>query len=143
MSDELRVELPDDLADELIRQGFEESFARRGGLLADTGTVMTVAANVLAVGGNSTLIVVSRKDIAVFVAAVRDWVFRKEASTPDQEIKISISARQGEIKRNFTGHFVANGDIADVDTAGLGSFVLSLFTGLPVEAGNADASPPA
>jgi hypothetical protein len=140
MTDGLRAELPDDLADELIRQGFEESFALRSGFLADAGTVMTVASNILAIGGNGTLIVVSRKDIGVFVAAVRDWILRKKASKPGNEITMNFSARRGESETNFTMHLESSDGIADVDTTGLFSFVSSLFAGLPIEAGDGDAS---
>lgn len=143
MTDELRAELPEDLADELIRQGFEESLGLRSGFLTDAGTVMTVASNILAIGGNSTLIVVSRRDIGVFVAAVRDWMLRKKAPRPDYEITFDFSARQGESERHLTMRFDSSNGMAEVDTTALGSFVSSLFAGMPIESGNGDASAPA
>lgn len=52
MDDVLRAELPADLADELIGQGYEEIFASRG-LAADATTVVTVVSAGLAVGRTS------------------------------------------------------------------------------------------
>jgi hypothetical protein len=140
MTNEIRTQLPDDLADELISQGFEESLNLRSGLLADAGTVMTVASNVLGIGGNSTLILVSRKDIGVFVAAVRDWILRKKASKPENEIALDFSVKRGESKKHLEMRFESSDGIADMDTAALTSFISSLFTGPPIEAGNEDAS---
>jgi len=42
MNDMIRAQLPADLADELVGKGFEEYLVFRG-VLADAGTVMTVA----------------------------------------------------------------------------------------------------
>ena len=76
MDDSLRVELPDDLADELISRGFDEFIAFRG-LLADAGTIMTVASASLAVGANTATILVSRDSLREFVSAVGDSLRRK------------------------------------------------------------------
>lgn len=126
MDDEIRVELPADLAEELTGKGFEELFAFRG-VLSDAGTVMTVASTGLAVVANSSIIIVSREELGKFVAAIRDWVRRKPASKPDGEIKIDFSARQGtEEKRLLVKVESVNGTL-DIDTTALTTFITSLF----------------
>jgi hypothetical protein len=57
MDEDLRVELPEDLVNELIGMGFEEFIVFRG-LSAEAGTVMTVASASLALGANMATIMV-------------------------------------------------------------------------------------
>jgi hypothetical protein len=133
MIEEVCAEVPDDLADELIDQGFEEYLAFRSDFLTDAGTVITVAANVLAIGGNAVLIMVSREEVGKFVTAVRDWILRKKPAQPDSVVSIDISARCGEDKMRLHLQVESDNGAPHLDTSALSSLVSSLFAELPGE----------
>jgi hypothetical protein len=127
MDEDLRVELPEDLANELIGMGFEEVIVFRG-LSAEAGTVMTVASASLALGANMATIVVARKEIGEFVTAVRNWVRRKTAGSPEGEVSIDISARRGDEQTRAWVKIESKGGTPELDTAALTAFMISLLT---------------
>jgi hypothetical protein len=127
MSDDvLRVELPADLADELIDDGFEEYIAFRG-LAAYADTAVTLASTGLAAGANAATILVSRDAIIGFVAAIRAWARRKAASRPDGELTIDISARHGDTETRLRLEVATETGSPEIDTAALAAFITSLF----------------
>jgi hypothetical protein len=126
MSDVLRVELPADLADELIDDGFEEFIAFRG-LAAYADAAVTLASVGLAAGANAATIIVSRDAIIRFVAAIRAWARRKAASRPDRELTIDISARHGDTETRLRLEVAAENGSPEIDTAALSAFITSLF----------------
>jgi hypothetical protein len=126
MNDAIRVQLPADLADELIGKGFEEHLVFRG-ILVDAGTVMTVASASLAVGANIATIVVSRGELGEFIATVRDWIRRKAAGKPDGEITIDFAARQGDGETRVRIHVESRDGMPEIDTAALATFITSVF----------------
>lgn len=126
MNNVVRAQLPADLADELIDKGFEESLVFRG-LLADAGTMMTVASASLAVGANIATIAVSRDELGDFVAAVRDWIRRKAAGKPGGEITIDFAARQGGEETRIHVQVESQNGVPEIDTAALAAFITSLF----------------
>jgi hypothetical protein len=89
MDEVIRAQLPADLADKLIGEGFEEFLVFRG-FVGDAGTVMTMASAGLAVGANTATIAVSRDQLREFVAGVRAWVLRKALPKPGEEIAIDF-----------------------------------------------------
>jgi hypothetical protein len=126
MNDVVRAELPADLADALIGEGFEE-FAAFRGLLSDAGTVMTVASVGLAAGANVATILVSREAIAEFVSVMRDWLRRRVAGQPGEKLAIDVSAgRQGEETRLRIRAESRNGTL-ELDAVALTAFITSLF----------------
>jgi hypothetical protein len=128
MEDEFRAELPEDLADELVGMGFEEFFVFRG-FLVETGTVMTVASASVAAGANMATIVVARKELGDFVAAVRDWVRRKAADKPDGEVTIDVSARRGDEETRMRVKIESKNGMPELDTVALTAFITSLLPG--------------
>ena len=126
MNDVIRAQLPADLADELISKGFEEFLVFRG-LLADAGTLMTVASASLAVGANIATIVVSRDELGEFIATVRDWTRRKAAGKPDGELTIDFTARQGDEETRVRVQVEFQDGVLEIDTAALAAFITSLF----------------
>jgi hypothetical protein len=126
MNDTIRVELPEDLADELIGKGFEEFFALRG-LLADAGTIATVTSAGLAFGANFATIIVTRSELREFIAAVRDWVRRKAEGKPDTEVTIDVAARHGTEETRVRVRVESKNGAPEVDTAALTAFITSLF----------------
>lgn len=136
MEDEVRVELPEDLASKLIDVGFEEFFFFRG-FLAEAGTVMTVASAGVAAGANMATILVARTEIGEFVAAVRDWVRRRTAANPDGELVIDVSARHGGEETHLRVKIESKNGTPELDTAALATFITSLFPSRAAE----DAAP--
>lgn len=128
MDDVLRAELPADLADELIGEGFEEIFASRG-LAADAGTVVTVASAGLAVGANVATILVSREALGQFATAIRDWVLRKAAGRPRGEVMIEISAVRAHEKMRLRLEISSENGTPQIDTAAFTAFIASLIPG--------------
>lgn len=126
MNDVIRAQLPADLADELVGKGFEEYLVFRG-VLADAGTVMTMASASLAVGANIATIVVSRDEVGEFIAAVRDWVRRKAAGKPGREMTIDFAARQGDYETRVQVRVESQGGVPEIDTAALAAFIASAF----------------
>jgi hypothetical protein len=118
--------LPADLADELVGKGFEEYLVFRG-VLADVGTVMTMASASLAVGANIATIIVSRDEVGDFIAAVRDWVRRKAADKPSREMTIDFAARQGDRETRVLVRVESQGGVPEIDTAALAAFITSAF----------------
>ena len=127
MNDVLHAELPADLADALIEEGFEELVTFRG-VPAYVGTVVTVALAGLAAGANAVTIIVSREAISGFVAAIRTWARRKAAGKPDGELTIDISVRRGDAKTRLRLEVVSDNGTPEIDTAALTAFITSLFT---------------
>jgi hypothetical protein len=134
MDDVLRAELPADLADELIGQGYEEIFASRG-LAADATTVVTVVSAGLAVGANFATILVSREALGQFARAIRDWVLRKAASRPHGEVMIEISAVRADKKLRLRLEVSSENGTPQIDSAALTAFITSL---IPDQASGAD-----
>lgn len=128
MADEIRVELPEDLASELIGAGFAEFFVRRG-VLTEAGTVMAVASASLAAGANMATIIVARRELGDFVAAMRDWVRRKAAGKPDAELAIDVSARHGGEETRVRVKIESENGTPNLDTTALTAFITSLFPG--------------
>ena len=126
MDDVLRAEMPADLADELIGEGFEEIFASRG-LAADAGAVVTVVSAGLAVGANVATILVSREALGQFARAIRDWMLRKAAGRPHDEVVIEISAVRAGEKMRLQLEVSSENGIPQIDTAALTAFVTSLI----------------
>ena len=126
MDDVLCAELPADLADELIGEGFEEVFASRG-LAADAGTVVTVVSAGLAVGANVATILVSREALGQFTRAIRDWVLRKAAGRPHSEVMIEISAVRAGKKMRLRLEVSSENGTPEIDTAALTAFITSLI----------------
>jgi hypothetical protein len=126
MDDVLRAEMPTDLADELIGEGFEEIFASRG-LAADAETVVTVLSAGLAVGANVATILVSREALGQFARAIRDWMLRKAAGRQNDEIVIDISAVRAGEKMRLQLEVSSENGIPQIDTAALTAFVTSLI----------------
>jgi hypothetical protein len=126
MNDAIRVELPEDLADELVGKGFEEFFVFRG-LLSDAGTIVTVTSAGLAFGANFATIIVSRSELGEFVDAVRDWVRRKAGGKPDTEVTIDVSARHGTEETRVRVRVESKNGAPEVDTTALTAFITSLF----------------
>jgi hypothetical protein len=127
MNDVLHAELPADLADALIEEGFEELVTFRGPA-AYVGTVVTVALAGLAAGANAVTIIVSREAISGFVAAIRTWARRKAAGKPDGELTIDISVRHGDAKTRLRLEVAADNGAPQIDTVALTAFITSLFT---------------
>jgi hypothetical protein len=128
---EIRVVLTDELGDELIRRGFEESLGSRS-VLADAGTVMTITSTGLSVGASVCIIVVSRTDLRSFVDGIRDWVLgkakgRREEGGHANEIKISASAKtaQGEARAEVEVSYTDG--TPNIDTSALAALLTSLF----------------
>jgi hypothetical protein len=126
MSDVVQAELPADLADALVGEGFEEFIAFRG-FLAEAGTVMTLASVGLGVGANAATILVSRDALGQFLSVVRDWVQRKAAGQPGGELAIDISARRGDDETRLRLTIESRNGIPHVDTAALTAFITSMF----------------
>ena len=132
MDEEFRAELPEDLAGELIGMGFEEFFAFRG-FLAEAGTVMTLASVSAATGANMVTIIVSRRELGEFVAAVRDWVWRKASGKPGGEVAIDVSARRGDETMRLQVKIESKNGAPEFDTAAFTAFLTSLFPGKAAE----------
>ena len=126
MDDVLRAELPADLADELIGEGFEEIFASRS-LVTDAGTVVTVVSAGLAIGANVATILVSREALGQFALAIRDWVLRKAAGRPHGEVMIEISAVRADDKMRLRLEVSSENGTPQIDTAALTVFITSLI----------------
>jgi hypothetical protein len=132
MRDVLVVELPDDLADELIDDGFEEFIVFRGPAeYADA--VLTVVSAGLAAGANAATIIVARDAITQFVAAMRAWVRRKAASRPAAELTLDISARHVGTETRLRLEASAENGSPEIDTAALTALITSLFADKPDE----------
>ena len=135
MDDVLRAELPADLADELIGEGFGEIFASRG-LVVDAGTVVTVVSAGLAVGANVATILVSREALGQFARAIRDWVLHKAAGHPHGEVMIEISAVRADEKMRLRLEISLENGTPQIDTAALTAFITSL---IPDQTSGADS----
>jgi hypothetical protein len=127
MNDSVRVELPGDLADELSGKGFEEFFVFRG-VLADAGTVVTLASAGIAVSANVATIVVSRDELVKFADAVRDWVRRKATRKADGVVAIDLSARRGDRETRVRLKVESKDGSPELDVVALSAFITSLFT---------------
>jgi hypothetical protein len=134
MSDVLRVELPAELADELIDEGYEEFIVFRGAVI-DAATVLNVAAASLAAGANVATILVARQNVGHFVAALGNWVRRKSASQTGGEVTIDLSARQGDSVKRLRVQLESSSGISDTDAAALKAFVATLFDSSPSDTG--------
>jgi hypothetical protein len=132
MNDVIRAQLPADLADELVGKGFEEYLVFRG-VLADAGTVMTMASASLAIGANIATVIVSREEVGKFIAAVRDWVRRKAAGKPGGEMTIDFAARQGDCVTRVHVRVESQDGVPEIDTAALAAFITSAFPRNAVE----------
>lgn len=127
MNDELHVEVPADLADELIGKGFEEFFALRG-FLAEAVTVMAVASAGLAAGANAVTIIVSRAELSEFLAVVHAWVQRKSTCQPNGEFAVDISAKQGIETTRLRLEITSKSGTPEIDIATLTTFITALFS---------------
>lgn len=126
MDEVLHAELPADLADELVDQGFEEFFASRG-LLTDAGTVLTLASVGLAAGANAATILVSREAISQFVSVIRGWARRKAEAAPAEEFTIEISATRGNEETRLQLKASSKNGAPQIDTTALTALITSLF----------------
>lgn len=130
MNDFMHVELPADLADELIGKGFEEYFASRG-FVTDADTIVTVASAGLAVGANVATILVSREAVGQFIGSIRDWVQRKATGRPDGKVTIEISVVRGNEETRLSLKVSSKNGVPQIDTTAFTAFITSLFSSPP------------
>ena len=126
MTDTLFVEVPAELAEKMINEGFEEYVPFRS-LAAEAGTIVTIASAGLSVGANFITILVSRDTLTEFLAAVRDWVQRKAYLQPGNKIEINISARKGRAESKVRIESISEDGIPQIDLDALETLIDSLF----------------
>ena len=113
MDDALRVELPAELADELIADGFDEFLSFRGS--AEAVTILSVASASLAAGANVATILIAREQTGRFLTGLRHWIRRKAASQVSDEVKIDISVQAGGRTRRLRIQLESSDDLSDTD----------------------------
>jgi hypothetical protein len=126
VTDVLHAELPADLADELIADGFDEFIAVRGAV-TEAVTVLSVASVGLAAAANVATILVARESAGQFVATLRNWFRRKAACEPGSELTIEVSARHGDHTKHLQLRLESSDGLSDADMASLTVLVTSVF----------------
>jgi hypothetical protein len=126
VTDVLHAEVPAELADELIAEGFDEFIAVRG-VLTDTVTVLSVASVGLAAGANVATILVAREAADQFVASLRNWFRRKAASESGSELTIDVLARHRDRRKHLQVRLQSSDGLSDADMTSLTALVTSLF----------------
>jgi len=127
MADAVRIAVPDDLAQELTRDGLSEVKRVRG---VDAQTILTIAGTAVGVAANLVTILVAQDQIDTFTRTLRRWIGRRIGRESGSEFTLEASRNDGhtEIKVRIVSRRDDANQPPQVDVAAVESLIRAIFT---------------
>lgn len=128
MPELVRLEVPDEFAEELARVGFDVIEPVRGGGF-EAQAVLTLVATGLGAAANLATIVVAKDAVADFTRRLRAWIARRAGSGPGGEVVVTVTCRSpgARTELRLVSRRTGTGGSTQVDLAALVSLLDGVF----------------